>query len=47
MNYKGSSVLYLTRIQYEKRGIKFTILFQKNIHYLTHMYESLPFLFNF
>jgi hypothetical protein len=33
MNYKGSIVLYLTRIEYEKRGMKFyhSCIFKKSL----------------
>jgi len=39
MNYKGSIVLYLTRIEYEKRGMKFYDSFSKN-HSLFKTYVS-------
>jgi hypothetical protein len=47
MNYKGSIVLYLTKIEYEKRGMKFYHSFSKK-HSLFKTYVSrLRFLFNF
>jgi hypothetical protein len=39
MNYKGFIVLYLTRIEYEKRGMKFYHSFSKN-HSLFKTYVS-------
>jgi hypothetical protein len=39
MNYKGSIVLYLTRIEYEKRGMKFYHSFSKK-HSLFKAYIS-------
>ncbi len=39
MNYKGSIVLYLTRIEYEKKGMKFYHSFSKK-HSLFKTYVS-------